>query len=217
MTPATRPSPLATVFVVDDDASTLRALSRLLAVTGHAVQTFASATDFLARHVPTDRGCVVADLRMPGISGLDLQSALAHGGNPLPVIFLTGHGDIPTSVHAMKDGAEDFLTKPVRKDDLLAAVKRALARDAEAFERRARQGELRQRFELLTPREQEVLTHVIAGKLNKEIAAGLGAAERTIKAHRASIMEKLQVQSPAELGRLAQEAGFSGEGQVASG
>jgi FixJ family two-component response regulator len=203
--------------VVDDDASTLRALSRLLAVTGHVVQTFASATDFLARHLPTDRGCVVADLRMPGPSGLDLQSALARSRNPLPVIFLTGHGDIPTSVHAMKDGAEDFLTKPVRKDDLLAAVKRALARDAEAFERRARQGELQRRFELLTPREREVLTHVIAGKLNKEIAAGLGAAERTIKAHRASIMEKLQAQSPAELGRLAQEAGFSGEGLVASG
>ncbi len=199
------------VYLVDDDASMLRALSRLLAVAGHAVQTFASATDFLGRHLPTDRGCVVADLRMPGISGLDLQSALANSGNPLPVIFLTGHGDIPTSVHAMKDGAEDFLTKPVRKDDLLAAVKRALARDAEAFERRARQGELRRRFELLTPREQEVLTHVIAGKLNKEIAADLGAAERTIKAHRASIMEKLHAQSPAELGRLAQKAGFSGE------
>jgi FixJ family two-component response regulator len=108
----------------------------------------------------------------------------------------------------MKDGAEDFLTKPVRKDELLAAVRRALARDAEAFERRARQGELRRRFELLTPREREVLTQIIAGKLNKEIATALAAAERTIKAHRASIMEKLQAQSPAELGRLAQEVGF---------
>src|SRR5208283_3225348 len=166
MPSATCPLPPATVFVVDDDASMLRALSRLLVISGHAVQTFASATDFLARHLPTARGCVVADLRMPGPSGLDLQSVLAHSGNPLPVIFLTGHGDIPTSVHAMKDGAEDFLTKPVRKDDLLAAVKRALARDEETFERRARHGELRRRFELLTPREREVLTHVIAGKLN---------------------------------------------------
>ena len=121
------------VYVVDDDPSILRALSRLLTLTGHAVRTFASATDFLAQHQPTNRGCVVADLRMPGPSGLDLQSALARSGNPLPVVFLTGHGDIPTSVHAMKGGAEDFLTKPPRKEDLLAAVERALARDAAAF------------------------------------------------------------------------------------
>jgi two-component system, LuxR family, response regulator FixJ len=156
----------------------------------------------------------VADLRMPGPSGLDLQSALARSGNPLPVVFLTGHGDIPTSVHAMRGGAEDFLTKPPRKEDLLAAVERALARDAAAFEKQAHQRELHERFQSLTQHEREVLTHVIDGKLNKEIAADLGASERTIKFRRARIMEKMQAQSPAELGRLAQEAGFSGERQV---
>ncbi len=130
---------------------------------------------------------------------------------PLPIVFLTGHGDIPTSVHAMKAGAEDFLTKPPRKEDLLAAVARALARDAAAFEKDAHQRELHQRFESLTPREREVLTHVVAGKLNKEIAADLGAAESTIKAHRASIMEKLQAHSPAELGRITQELGSSSQ------
>jgi RNA polymerase sigma factor (sigma-70 family) len=197
------------VYVVDDDPSTLRALSRLLTLTGHSVETFASATDFLARHQPTNRGCVLADLRMPGPSGLDLQSALARSGSPLPVVFLTAHGDIPTSVHAMKGGAEDFLTKPPRKEILLAAVERALARDAAAFEKQAHQRELRQRFESLTPREREVLTHVIAGKLNKEIAADLGAAEGTIKAHRASIMEKLQAHTPTELGRITHEFGSS--------
>ena len=197
------------VYVVDDDPSMLRALSRLLTLTDHAVQTFPSATDFLSQHQPANRGCVVADLRMPGPSGLDLQSALANSGNPLPVVFLTGHGDIPTSVHAMKGGAEDFLTKPPRKEELLAAVARALARDAAAFEQHAHQRELHRRFELLTPREREVLTQVIAGKLNKEIAADLGAAEGTIKAHRASIMEKLQAHSPTELGRITQELGWS--------
>ena len=195
------------VHVVDDDASMLRALSRLLTAAGHAVQPFASATDFLAWHQPHHRGCVVADLHMPVLSGLALQSALAHSGNPLPVIFLTGHGDIPTSVQAMKRGAEDFLTKPVQKEKLLAAVTRALASDAAAFAQRGHQRELQQRFELLTPREREVLTRITAGKLNKEIAADLGAAESTIKAHRASIMEKMQVHSPAELGRITQELG----------
>lgn len=153
---------------------------------------------------------------MPGLSGLDLQSALSRSRNPLPVIFLTGHGGIPDSVRAMKGGAEDFLTKPVRKEDLLPAVKRALARDAAAFAQRAQQGELRQRFELLTPREREVLTHILAGKLNKEIASDLGATVRTIKAHRGSIMAKTQAQSPAELGRLAQELGIYGEKQVSN-
>jgi FixJ family two-component response regulator len=195
------------VYVVDDNASMLRALSRLLTLAGCAVQTFVSATEFLARHGPQNRGCVVADLRMPAVSGLELQAALARSGNPLPVIFLTGHGDIPTSVHAMKRGAEDFLTKPVQERKLLAAVERALARDADAFKRRAHQQELLRHFELLTPREREVLAQVVAGKLNKQIAADLGAAERTIKAHRASVMEKLQVHSPAELGRIAQELG----------
>ena len=195
------------MYVVDDDDSMLRALARLLTLAGYTVQALASATEFLARHQTQNRGCVVADLRMPGVSGLELQSALARSGNPLPVIFLTAHGDIPTSVHAMRRGAEDFLTKPVQKEKLLAAVKRALANDAAADAQHSHRRELQRQFELLTDREREVITRVISGKLNKEIAAELGAAEGTIKAHRASIMEKLRVQSPAELGRLTQEFG----------
>lgn len=199
-----------TVFVVDDDASMLRALARLLTLAGYTVEAFASAPEFLARHQSSDRGCVLADLRMPHMSGLELQAALARSGHPLPVIFLTAHGDIPTSVHAMKGGAEDFLTKPVKKERLLTAVERALAQNAATFGQDARRRDLQRQFDLLTPREREVLALVITGKLNKEIAGQLGAAEGTIKAHRASIMEKFQVHSPVELGRLTQELGSLG-------
>jgi FixJ family two-component response regulator len=202
-TPPVKP----TVFVVDDDASMLRALSRLLTLEGYAVQAFPSAPELLASHQPSHRGCVIADLRMLPMNGLELQAALARSGNPLPIIFLTAHGDIPTSVHAMKGGAEDFLTKPVQKEKLLAAVERALATDAASFEQDARRRELQRRFDLLTTREREVLALVTAGKLNKEIAAELGAAESTIKVHRVSIMEKLAAHSPAELGSIAQELG----------
>ncbi|MGO9949984.1 MAG: response regulator transcription factor [Steroidobacteraceae bacterium] len=159
------------------------------------------------QHRPENRGCIVTDLRMPDMSGLELQSALARSDNPLPIVFLTGHGDIPTSVHTIERGAEDFLTKPVRKEELFAAVERALAQDATTFEHKAHQRELRLQFEMLTPGERQVLRHVLAGKLNKEIAADLGAPESTIKAHRASIMNKLHVQPPAELGRITQELG----------
>jgi FixJ family two-component response regulator len=193
------------VFVVDDHDSMLRSLTRMLTLAGYAVSPFGSAAEFLARHRADSRGCVIADLRMPVMNGLELQMALARSGNPLPVIFLTGHGDIPTSVHAMKRGAEDFLTKPPQKERLLPAIERALASDAAAFARQAQQRELRRQFELLTPREREVLDQIAAGKLNKQIAADLGAAENTIKAHRANIMEKFQVRSPVELGRITQE------------
>jgi len=202
-TPPVKP----TVFVVDDDASMLRALSRLLTLEGYAVQAFPSAPELLASHQPSHRGCVIADLRMLPMNGLELQAALARSRNPLPIIFLTAHGDIPTSVHAMKGGAEDFLTKPVQKEKLLAAVERALATDAASFEQDARRRELQRRFDLLTTREREVLALVTVGKLNKEIAAELGAAESTIKVHRVSIMEKLAVHSAAELGGIAQELG----------
>jgi len=148
---------------------------------------------------------------MPGPSGLDLQNALAKGENPLPIIFLTGQGDIPASVHAIKQGAEDFLTKPVKKEILFAAIERALARDARERAQRVRHCELRARFDTLTPREREVLAHVVSGQLNKQIAGDLDASERTIKAHRANIMAKLQVQSVAELVRMAQEAGGFGK------
>jgi len=197
-----------TIFVVDDDASILKAVSRLLRAGGYVVQTFGSAADFLAALTPQAMGCVVVDLRMPGQSGRDLQSVLATADNPLPVIFLTGHGDIPTGIHAMRDGAVDFLTKPVKKENLFAAIERALARDAVERAQRARMRDLRDRFDQMTPREREVLAHVISGKLNKQIAFDLGASERTIKAHRASIMEKLDVDSVAELVRLTEQLGM---------
>jgi FixJ family two-component response regulator len=198
---------LPVVHLVDDDPSLLRALTRLLTASDYAVQTFASAKEFLERRQPERRGCLVIDLRMPGINGLELQAALAGDPNPLPVIFLTGHGNIAASVHAMKSGAEDFLTKPLQKEDLLRAVRQALEHDVERFARREYRRELQERFDLLTPREREVLEQIVAGRLNKEIATRLDASERTIKAHRASIMEKMHVHSPAELGYLMQKLG----------
>jgi FixJ family two-component response regulator len=202
------PALSATVYIVDDDASFLKAVSRLLRAAGYIVQTFAAVADFLTELAPQATGCVVVDLQMPGQSGRDLQSILATSDNPMPVIFLTGHGDIPTGIHAMRDGAVDFLTKPVKKENLFAAVERALVRDAAERAQRARKRDLRHRFEQITPREREVLAHVISGKLNKQIAFDLGASERTIKAHRASIMEKLNVQSVAELVRLTEQLGI---------
>jgi FixJ family two-component response regulator len=200
-----------TIFVVDDDASFRNAIARLLHAGGYAVQTFASATDFLESFRGCTPGCVLLDVHMPGLTGLELQSALARAENPLPIVFVTGQGDIPTSVQAMRAGAEDFLTKPIRKAVLFPAITRALARDAHEREQRTRRHELRARFEALTPREREVLTHVLRGQLNKQIASDLTASERTIKAHRANLMAKLQVQSVAELGQLAQEAGFASQ------
>ena len=193
---------------MEDDTSFRNAVSRLLRAGGHEVRCYPSAVEFLAARPGSSPGCVLLDLHMPGPSGLDLQDALIKGESPLPIIFLTGQGDIPASVHAIKQGAEDFLTKPVKKEILFAAIERALARDGHERGERARHRELRARFETLTPREREVLAHVVSGQLNKEIASDLDASERTIKAHRANIMAKLQVQSVAELVRLAQEAGL---------
>jgi two-component system, LuxR family, response regulator FixJ len=206
---ASRASVTPIIFVVDDDASFRMAMERLLRAGGYAVQTFASATEFLQCARTDAPGCILLDLHMPGPSGLDLQSALGRTENPLPVLFLTGKGDIPTTVQAMRAGAEDFLTKPARKDLLFPAIERALARGAKDREQRARRRGLRVRFDALTPREREVLTHVLSGQLNKQIAADLHASERTIKAHRANLMAKLQVQSVAELAQLAHEAGIS--------
>ena len=203
--------PAPTIFVVDDDASFRNAIERLLRAGGYAVQVFASATEFMQSARGNAPGCVLLDLHMPGPSGLDLQSALVQSENPLPIVFLTGRGDIPASVHAMKAGAEDFLTKPVKKDILFPAIERALARDAQEREQRTRRRKLRARFDTLTPREREVLTHVLSGQLNKQIAVDVAAAERTVKAHRANLMAKLQVQSVAELTQLAYEAGFAGK------
>lgn len=196
------------VHVVDDDASFLTAISRLLRANGFSVRTYSSAQEFLARRGADAPGCLLADLRMPQMDGLDLQSALALTSNPLPILFLTGHGDIPSSVQAMRDGAEDFLEKRAPKEKLLDAVTRALARDSREREARSRQRELRARFNTLTEREREVLSHVVQGRLNKQIAWDLGIHERTVKLHRTAITTKLQVQSVAELTRLTQEAGI---------
>jgi two-component system response regulator FixJ len=197
-----------TVQIVDDDASFLTAASRLLRASGFAVQTYSSASDFLAQRNPDAQGCVVADLQMPGINGLDLQAALAQTENPPPLLFLTGHGDIPSTVRAMRGGAVDFLEKRAPKDKLLDAVRRALARDARERVERARQRELRARFDMLSERELEVLSHVVQGRLNKQIASDLGIHERTVKLHRTATTRKLRVQSVAELTLLTREAGI---------
>ncbi len=197
-----------TLFIVDDDEPFLSATSRLLRASGFTVKTFTSANDFLASRDEGAPGCVLADVRMPGMNGLELQSALARSPNPLPILFLTGHGDIPSSVRAMRDGAEDFLEKRAPKTQLLEAVKRALARDARERETRNKQREVRARFDSLTVREFEVLGHVVRGRLNKQIAGDLGIHERTVKLHRTAITTKLGVQSVAELTRLTDEAGF---------
>jgi FixJ family two-component response regulator len=197
-----------TVQIVDDDLSFLTATSRLLRASGFAVRTFSSASDFLAQRDADAPGCVLADLQMPGMNGLDLQSALAQLRNPPPILFLTGHGDIPSSVRAMRGGAEDFLEKCAPKEKLLDAVSRALARDAQEREERARQQQLRARFDMLTKREVEVLSHVVHGRLNKQIAGDLGIHERTVKLHRTAITTKLGVQSVAEITRLTDEAGL---------
>jgi two-component system response regulator FixJ len=196
------------VHLVDDDASFLAATSRLLRSSGLAVKTFPSASEFLAARDVAAAGCAVVDLQMPGLNGLDLQLALGRTRNPLPVIFLTGQGDIPTSVRAMREGAEDFLTKTAPKAALLHAIQHALARDAREREERARRREIGARFEKLTKREREVLSHVVRGRLNKQIAGDLGIHERTVKLHRTSITTKLRAPSVAELTRLAHEAGL---------
>ncbi len=195
-----------TVHVVDDDTSFLAAISRLLRANGFAVKTYSSAREFLERRDADAPGCVLADLQMPGVTGLELQAALEQSSNPLPIVFLTGHGDIPSSVRAMRGGAEDFLEKLASKKALLDAVNRALARDARERNTRARQLELRARFDTLSERELEVLSHVVQGRLNKQIADDLGIHERTVKLHRTAITTKLNVRSVAELTRLTQQA-----------
>jgi FixJ family two-component response regulator len=194
-----------TVCVIDDDASFRLALCRLLNAAGYSVQTYSSAGEFLLQQRPPDAvACLILDLRMPGPSGLELQQALANSKHRLPIIFLSGRGDIASSVSAMKSGAVDFLTKPVEREVLLEAVRRALslAHEARAIEDQARAW--RERFQRLTAREQQVLEQVLAGKRNKQIAATLNAAERTIKAHRSHIMEKMEVETVAELIRMAE-------------
>ena|SRR5438552_1057290 len=197
------------IYLVDDDPSFLRALSRRLQAADYQVQTFASAAEFLSHCRSEAAACAVLDLQMPGPNGLELQEALIQAEEPLPVVFLTAHGDISSSVRAMKLGAVDFLTKPVRGDELLEAVERAVARHAAGRQMRRQKREWRARYESLTPREREVFALVVSGRPNKQIADVLGISERTVKAHRAQVMHKMGVQSPAELGRLAEWLGTS--------
>ena len=196
------------VHIVDDDVSFLTAISRLLGANDFLVKTFSSGPEFLSQLQGSSQGCLISDLQMPGMSGLDLQEALLRTGKVMPVIILTSKGDIPNSVHAMRNGAEDFLEKHAPKETILAAVRRALARAAREIEARAHARKLRERFDVLSAREIEVLALVVRGKLNKQIAADLEIGERTVKFHRAAITTKLKVPSVAELTRLAQESGL---------
>src|SRR5438094_1419766 len=202
------PSP--TVFVVDDDAAIRKAVSRLLRSAGIAVTVFESPREFLAQYDPNTPGCLVLDLAMPGFNGLQLQTALGEKGSSLPIIFLTGHGDVSKSVQAMKGGAFDFLTKPVNAKNLLPAIRAAIERDAVVRQEHAKLSEIRARLDTLTPRERELLEHVVAGKLNKQIAGDLGIAGATVRMHRARVIAKMKVQGVADLVRLAEVCGIRG-------
>lgn len=194
------------INLVDDQPEVLKALQRLLMAAGLQARGFGSADAFLASNAPQEAGCVVLDLSMPGIDGLALQQLLAERASLLPVIFLSGHGDLASGVRAMKAGATDFLTKPVDGEVLLPAVQSALARNAAARASQASQADVQQRLASLTPREREVLPLLAEGMLNKQIAAALGTAEQTIKIHRARILQKMQVRSLAALVRLMEQA-----------
>ena len=202
----------ATVFVVDDDDSVRKALTRLLSSAGYRVDAYRTANDFLAHATPRPEGpaCVIIDLCMPDVGGLELQGLLQAANVPLPVLFATAHGDVPSSVRAMKGGAVDFLTKPIEETELFAAVRRAVAMDDESRRTRAAQAALTQRLARLTPREHQVLSLVVTGMLNKQIAGRLGTSERTIKVHRARVMQKMEARSVADLVRIADRLGVSG-------
>ncbi len=197
------------IYVVDDDPSVLVAVSRLLSAGGYRVASFSSSRRFLDQHDAALPGCLVLDLAMPDLNGLELQQMLTAAGVELPIIFLTGRADISASVKAMKQGAADFLTKPVERDELLQAVDAALAKNRVARQAHEEATEIRRRLATLTPREYEVFEHVISGKLNKQTAAELGAAEATVKIHRGRVMEKMKVESLAELVRLADHVGIA--------
>ena len=195
------------VFVVDDDAAVRRALERLIKSVGLVVETFASAREFLHRDPPDGPACVVTDVRMPGLSGLDLQKELGDAGLSMPIVFMTGHGTVPMSVRAMKAGAVDFLQKPVDEQVLLDAIHQALEKGSREQETLAQQTEIQERVDSLTAREREVFELVVSGLLNKQIAAELGASEKTIKVHRGRVMQKMQADSLADLVRMAERVG----------
>ena len=200
------------VLIVDDDPLYRRSSERLVRSVGFNAQSFESARDFLSSRRPNVPSCLILDVRLPGLSGLDLQRELAEGGVHIPIIFVTGHGDIPMSVQAMKAGAVEFLTKPFRDQALLDAIRQAIGRDQVARQQHARNADLRRRYESLKPREREVFKCVVSGMLNKQIADEIGATERTVKFHRGNIMRKMQVNSLAELGRMAEALGIASQG-----
>ena len=197
----------AMVFVVDDDVGTRESLKNLIRSVGLRVEAFASAQDFLGSTRPDVPGCLVLDVRLPGLSGLDLQKRMAEVELEIPIVFITGHGDIPMSVRAMKAGAVEFLTKPFRDQELLDAIQQALERDRNAREQRAEIEELRSRYRLLTPREREVMALVVTGLLNKQVAGELGTSEASVKVHRQHVMEKMRAGSLAALVRMADRVG----------
>ncbi len=201
------------VFVVDDDQAIREATRSLLSSVGLRVETFRTAQEFLRSQRPDAPACLVLDVRLPGLSGLDLQRDLAQLGASIPIVFMTGHGDIPMSVQAMKAGAVEFLTKPFRDQQLLDAVQQAIDRDRVERRRRMEIGDLRRREESLTPREREVMALVVTGRLNKQIAAVLGTSEITIKVHRAQVMQKMRADSVAELARIAERLGVPAPGE----
>jgi FixJ family two-component response regulator len=197
------------VFIVDDDASVRKSLERLVRSVGLRGETFASAPEFLKREPTDGPSCLVLDVRMPGVSGLALQETLAAAGHHIPIIFITGHGDITMSVRAMKAGAVDFLAKPFNDQDLLDAIQEAITRDVQARKERAAIQDIQRRLALLTAREHDVMALVVAGLLNKQIAAALGTSEKTVKVHRARVMQKMQASSVAQLVLLAEKVGLT--------
>ena len=203
----TEPDPI--VYVVDDDSSVREAVKKLFASVGLRAETFGSAAEFLSSKRPQGPACLVLDVRLPDVSGLEFQRDLAAANIDIPIIFITGHADVPMTVRAMKAGAVEFLTKPFRAQELLEAVQEAIAGDRVAWNQRARMAELRARYDSLTVREKEVLQLVVSGLLNKQIAAELGTSELTIKTHRGHVMQKMGAESLADLVRMSERLGFS--------
>ena len=200
--------PEAVIAIVDDDPSVQRGLQRLIRSAGWKAETFASAQEFLARSRAESPNCVLLDLQLPGLSGLDIQKRMAEVGLEIPIVFLTGHGNIPASVQAMKAGAVQFLTKPADEQELLQAIEEAVERDRRMRQQHVEMSQLRGRYESLTPREQEVMQQVISGMLNKQIAAELNITEDTVKFHRGHIMRKMRADSFADLVRMAENLGI---------
>jgi FixJ family two-component response regulator len=199
------PADEATVFVIDDDARMRAATERLLRSVGLHVESFAAPKDFLTRKLPDGPSCLVLDVRLPGMSGLDVQRNLTEAGVQIPIIFITGHGDIPMTVKAMKSGAVEFLTKPFRDQDLVDAIQQALQRERETWQQQLEIQQLKEHYQMLTAREREVMGLLVSGMLTKQIAARLGTSEITAQVHRGQVMRKMHANSPAELGRMAEK------------